>query len=236
MSALDAIRRRIPERWIQRWPAIRAVLVTYHVLALVVLSFPSPPSGMQRSAWDNPTVQNEFKLWAERLSGLGWQISPKELDATLWDLSKRYVAGREKVTAPFDAYVTYSGARQSWRMFTAPQRFPVRLEISVRQGAGAWRKVYESRSEELAWNTQIFEKYRMRRVVFSTAWDRDTRQFKMLCDWIAKQAARDFPAATEVQIRQLRYRTPTPEEALEGKTLLEGQYLAREVRKLERPK
>jgi hypothetical protein len=236
MSPKDEVRRRIPERWVRRWPAVRAVLVAYHVLALVVLSFPSPPSGMQRSAWDNPTVQNEFELWAERLSGLGWKMTTKELDSMLWDLSKRYVAGREKVTAPFEAYTTYSGARQSWRMFVAPQRYPVRIEVSLREGAGAWKKVYESRSEEHAWLSPIFEKYRMRRVVFSTAWDKDARQFRMLCDWIAKQVERDFPAATEVMIRQLRYRTPTPAEALEGKSTPEGKYIAREMRKIARPK
>jgi hypothetical protein len=236
MSTRDAIRRRIPSSWVKRWPAVRAVLVTYHVLALVVLSFPSPPSGMQRSAWENPTVQNEFKLWAARISSLGWELDAKSLDALLWDVSKKYVAGREKVVAPFDPYTTYTGARQSWRMFVAPQRFPVRIEVSVREGSRPWQKVYESRSAEHAWLAHLLEKYRLRRIVFATAWDKDARQFKMLCDWLAKQAARDFPAATEVMIRQQRYRTPTPEEALLGKTILEGQYLAREVRKLERPK
>lgn len=236
MSPLDAIRRRIPERWVQRWPAIRAVLVAYHVLGLVVVSFPSPPSGMQRSAWQNPTVQNEFTLWAERLSSMGWKMTTAELESNLWALSTRYVAGREKVTKPWEAYVTYSGARQSWRMFVAPQRYPVRIEISVREGAGAWRKVYESRSQEHQWLSHLLEKYRLRRVVFATAWDKDARHFKMFCDWIAKQAARDFPGATEVQIRELRYRTPTPEEALAGRTRLEEKAIARETRKLQRAK
>lgn len=236
MGVFDAVRRRIPERWRARWPAIRAVLVAYHVLAVLVLSFPSPPSGMKRSAWDNPTVQNEFKLWADRLSAVGWKMTTAELDAKLWELSKHYVGAREKVIAPFVPYVERSGARQSWRMFVAPQRFPVRLEVMVREGRGPWKKVYESRSDEHAWLAHLFEKYRLRRAVFATAWDKDSRHYKMLCDWIAAQAARDFPAATEVQIRQLRYRTPTPEEALAGKTVLDGQYLGRELRKLERKK
>ena len=232
MGALEAVGRRIPERWRRRWPAIRAVLVTYHVLALFVMSFPSPPSGMRRSAWDNPTVQNEFALWADRLSRLGWKMTTKELDDRLWAISGRYVAAREKAIAPFVPYGEYAGARQSWRMFVAPQRYPVRIEISVREGRKPWKKVFESRSPEHRWNAGLFEKYRLRRVMFATAWDKDARHFKMLCDWIALQAARDFPDATEVMIRQLRYRTPTPEEALAGKTILEGQYLNREVRSL----
>ncbi len=233
MSLGDAVRRRIPERWIQRWPAIRAVLVTYHVIGVAVLAFPSPPSNLSRGAWNNPTVQNEFRLFAERLSSVGIHKTTKELDADLYALAKSYLSVRDKVVAPFEPYSTYAGARQSWRMFVGPQRFPVRIEVSVREG-GEWRKVYESRAPEGAWLHPIFEKYRMRRVVYATAWD-NPRHFKHLCDWIAIQAARDFPEATEVMIRHLRYRTPTPAEALAGQTTLESKYVAKETRKLRQP-
>lgn len=236
MAVLDAIRQRIPERWVKRWPTVRAVLVTYHVLALLVLSFPTPPSGMQRAAWQNPTVQNEFQLWSARISSLGVDMDAKKLDALLWDFSMKYVAGREKVAAPFEPYTRYSGARQSWRMFVAPQRFPIRIEILVRQPDKSWKKVYETRSKEHTWLAHLLEKYRLRRVVFSTAWDQENRHFKMLCDWLAVQAARDFPDGMELQVRQIRYRTPSPEEALAGKEMLETSTIAREIRKLSRPK
>jgi hypothetical protein len=72
MSLADAIRRRIPERWIRSWPTLRAVLVGYHVLAVLVLSFPAPPSNMRREAWDNPTVQREFQLWWP--DGARWEV------------------------------------------------------------------------------------------------------------------------------------------------------------------
>ncbi|MEZ4294508.1 MAG: hypothetical protein R3B70_06000 [Polyangiaceae bacterium] len=232
MAVSSAIRRRVPERLVKAWPTIRAVLVAYHVLAVVVLSFPAPPSGMKRSSWDHPTVQNEFRLWADRLSSVGWKMTPKEFDAMLWSLSGKVVSAREKVIAPFDPYTVYSGARQSWRMFVAPQRYPVRIEVSVREGRGPWRKLYASRSDEHTWRADTFERYRMRRVVFQTAWDAQGRHFKMLCDWIAAQAAKDFPDATELMVEQIRYRTPDPAEALEGKTVLEPKRLAREVRKL----
>lgn len=233
MSLAETVRRRIPERWIRRWPTIRAVLVGYHALAVLLLSFPSPPAGnMQRSAWDNPTVQNEFQLWTERLQKAGVNVTTEQFDSTLYAAAQRFLAVRQKVVAPFEPYVAVSGARQNWQLFVAPQRYPVRLEVSLRdKEKGAWRTLYASRSDEHTWRSALFEHYRMRRVVLFTTWDKD-RQFKMLSDWIAAQAARDFPDAAEVMIRQLRYRTPTPAEALEGKTALEPKYIAREARKL----
>jgi hypothetical protein len=164
---------------------------------------------------------------------VGIHKTTKELDGDLYALAKSYLSVRDKVVAPFEPYSTYAGVRQSWRMFVGPQRFPVRIEVSVREG-GDWRKVYESRAPEDAWLHPIFEKYRMRRVVYATAWD-NPRHFKHLCDWIATQAARDFPNATEVMIRHLRYRTPTPAEALAGQTTLESKYVAKETRKLRQP-
>lgn len=232
MSFRDAVLRRVPESWVKRWPTIRAVLVAYHVLAVVILSFPSPPSGMKHSTWENPTVQNEFRLWADRFSGVGVHITPAELDAKLWDLSGKIVAARETVTVPFLPYGNYLGPRQSWRMFVAPQRYPVKIEISIRDKPGAWKKIYESRSEEHNWMSGTFEKYRIRRIVFQMAWDKDLRHFKMFCDWVATQAARDFPSAVEVMVVQTRYRTPSPEEALAGKVALDPEVLARETRKL----
>jgi hypothetical protein len=231
MALAEAIHRRIPERWVRRWPTIRALLVGYHVLAVLVLAFPAPPGNMQRKAWENPTVQDELAQWSARLRGLGADVSASELDDTLYGLAKRYHAGRARVIAPFEPYATYAGVRQSWQLFAGPQRYPLRLEVSLREGAGKWRTIYESRSDEHHWRSDLFERYRMRRVVSMTTWG-DKHQLDMLCDWIATQAARDFPAATEVMIRQFRYRTPSPAEALEGKTALEGKYISREVRKL----
>lgn len=233
MALTDAIRARIPDALRRRWPSIRAALVAFHVAAVVVLSLPSPGGVMQRSSWDDPTVQNEFRIWSDRLRGVGVDVSPVRLDRWLWDVAQRWLSVREGITAPFQPYTTYAGTRQSWRMFSAPQRYPVRLEISVREPSG-WRKVYETRSQELAWERDTFDAYRMRRVVFMTGWDKERRNFETLCDWIARRAARDFPEATEVMVRQQKYRTPVPAEARAGQRVLEPKYIGHEVRDLRR--
>lgn len=231
MSLAEALRRRVPERWARRWPTIRAALVTYHALAVVLVAFPSPPpNNMSRASWENPTVQNELKQWAERLRGAGVDITTEQLDARLYALAKRYLAVRERVIAPFEPYGTYLGARQNWQLFVAPQRYPVKLEVSVREG-GAWRTVYASRSSEHTWRADLFEHYRMRRVLLFITWEGD-RDFKSFCDFVAARAAEDFPGATDVMIDKIRYRTPTPEEALAGVETPESKRIGREQRRL----
>ncbi|EYF07982.1 hypothetical protein [Chondromyces apiculatus] len=237
MSLLGALRARIPERWTQRWtaawPTLRAVLVTFHVLTVFVLSFPSPGAVMQRSSWNNPTVQNEFRLWTQRVQDFGIDLTQKELEDHLWELATRYLAVRRETDAPFRPYAEYFGVRQSWRLFVAPQRYPVRVEVSIRSGEGdTWRLIYQSRSDEHTWRAGQLNRYRLRRAMFQTAWERERAAFMTFCDWIADQAAHDFPDATEVMVRQLRYRTPAPAEARAGETILEPTYLSREIRDL----
>ena len=131
--------------------------------------------------------------------------------------------------APFRPYAEWLGVRQSWRLFVAPQRYPVRVEVSIREG-DTWTLVYQSRSDEHTWRAGQLNRYRLRRAMFQTSWERERAAFKTFCDWIADQAARDFPDAEEVMIRQLRYRTPAPAEARAGETILEPTYLSRETR------
>ncbi|HSN99635.1 MAG TPA: hypothetical protein VLS89_15175 [Candidatus Nanopelagicales bacterium] len=231
MSRLDALRARIPESWVKRWPTVRAVLVTYHVLAVVVLAFPTPGAVMQRSSWNNPTAQNEFRLWSERLRGVGVDLRQEQLEDWLWHFAHRYLEVRRTTDAPFRPYAEYAGVRQSWRLFVAPQRYPVRVEILVKEG-NAFRLVYQSSSPEHRWFAEKLERYRMRRSMFQTAWEKERAAFMTFCDWIADQAARDFPDATEVMVRQLRYRTPAPAEARAGETILEPKYISREIRDL----
>lgn len=233
MPLPDAILRHIPARWAARWPQIRAALLLYHVVGVVLLSIPSPEGAMQRSSWDDPTVQHEFEAWSRRLRAIGVHHDRRSLDQSLWSLSNRYLTVRRVITSPYDAYGTFAGSRQSWRMFTAPQRFPVRLEVSIRE-RGAYHTVYLSRSNEHVWRRDLFDHYRLRRAVFMMGWDRERRHFTTFADWVASRAAADYPDATDVLVRTVRYRTPEPSEALAGKEMLDVKYAAREERRLKR--
>ena len=50
---------------------LRAAFVAFHVVAILTLALPSAGAGMGRSAWKDPTVQAEFRAWADRFRFLG---------------------------------------------------------------------------------------------------------------------------------------------------------------------
>lgn len=231
MSVLAPLRARVPERWAKRWPTLRAILVTYHVLAVGLLAVPAPYGVMTRSLWQEPTVHDEFRAWAGHLGAVGVDVTPAELEESLWNASGRFLSARDVVIAPFKPYERYAGVAQSWRMFGAPNLYPVRLEISVMEG-GRWGRVYTSRSDEATWMRRWFDDHALRRAVFKGALAKNKPRFEVFCDWLAERAARDFPEATHLLVRQYRYRIPTPAEAREGKTETEGRYESRELRSL----
>jgi len=231
MSVLAALRARVPERWAKRWPTIRAILITYHVAAVGLLAVPAPYGVMSESLWKEPTVQSEFRAWAGHLGAVGIEVTPQALEDSLWSASHRFLSARDVVTAPFKPYERYAGVEQSWRMFGAPNMYPVRLEMSVKE-ADRWRRVYVSRSDEATWMRLWFDDHALRRVVFKGGLAKNKARYEVFCDWLAERAAADFPEATDLLVRQYRYRIPTPAQAREGQKVTEGRYENREFRSL----
>lgn len=218
-------------RWKQRWPHIRGALILFHVVAVIVLGFPAPAGVMDRQQWREPSVQNEMRLWTDRVNTVGFTFTQEEFEDLLWDLSKSFLAVRNTVIKPFKPYAEYLGLRQDWRMFSAPHRWPVRLHIDVMID-GRWQEVYVSRSEDADWRRDTFDHHRIRRIVFLHAWAKYKRRYKTFCDWVARMAAEDFPTATRVRIRQFKYRTPEPAERRAGDRFPEGKFQATRELKL----
>ena len=209
-----------------RWPHIRAALVAVHVLAVVLMAFPAPSGGMRRSAWKDPTVQAELHTWADRLGQ-----DREAFEDRLWGVAVGFMDARKTVLKPFQPYYRYVGTTQSWRMFVAPHRFPGRLHIDVRED-GAWRTVYVARDPELDWLGHKIDHDRMRSAIFRFAWKHYRKWFRDFADWLAVEAARDFPEAELVRLRYYKYRTLSPDEAAAGMEP-EGDWLRGEVRQLE---
>jgi hypothetical protein len=205
------------------WPQARAALIALHMLALGLLAFPAPSGGMSRSAWKDPTVQAELQAWNARFASLGVELTQQEFEDRLWELASAYMKARQAVLDPFEPYHDYMGTWQSWRMFVAPHRFPAALEIDVEE-AGVWRPVYVERSREHAWMGSIFDHDRMRSEVFRYSWAKYKGSWRPFGQWVARNAARDFPGAQRVRVRYLRYKTLDPEQARAGEEI-EGSYV-----------
>ncbi len=217
-----------PEGFRGWWPHIRTALILFHICAVCLMAFPAPQGALQKSSWDDPSVKNEMHMWAERSRSIGFTWNDVEFRDFLWDASKAILEVRRWVLWPFMPYMNWTGARQSWRMFSAPHRYPVRLFIEVEQD-GIWRPVYVGRSDEYTWMRDTFDHHRIRRIIFLHGWKRYDRRWSTFGKWIARHAAEDFPDATRVRIRQWKFRTPSPEELRDGKREIGGKF-QRELR------
>ena len=109
-----------------RWDQVRAVFITIHLVAITLMALPNPSAGLQRSAWRDPTVQQEFAIWRARLGQVGLEMEAQEFEAQLWEFASQFRDVRQALLAPFDPYYRH-GTWQSWRMFVAPHRYPARL-------------------------------------------------------------------------------------------------------------
>lgn len=192
------------------WPQVRAALIALHLVAITLMALPAPVGGMNRKAWAEPTVQAELDAWAARLG-----VDRDTFEDQLWDVASAVMTVRTAALKPFRPYYRLCGTHQSWRMFVAPHVYPSRLQVRVRTGKD-WQTVYEVRSAEHAWHREQLDTDRMRSAVFRYGWTTYEPTYRQFAKWLADQALADFPDADEVQVRFVKARTPTPEQARAG--------------------
>lgn len=193
-----------------------AIYGLYHAASIVIGSIPAPFDAKSRTAWSDPTVQDEFALWADRLRRIGLEVSPEKLEETAWQALGIWMRGVEAIGTPFRAYQAYTATYQSWSMFVAPHRYPARLQVSI-YADGQWRDVYVARSPCATWRRAALDHIRMRSAIFRYAWPHYRGRYQQFCDWLARQAARDFSSAERVRVRYLKRATPPPAEFRAGR-------------------
>jgi hypothetical protein len=197
---------------------LRGILIALHLVAITLLALPSVGEGMNRAAWQDPTVQGEFTWWAARANDCGIALTPAELENGLWKTASAYESVRGRALAPFAPYYTYCGTYQSWRMFAGPHRYPSRLHIDIEEN-GTWRPVYIKSDPHYGWLAEQLDHYRMRPFLYRLSWyhySAGNHDFDQLADWVARRAAHDFPTAQRVRVRFFAFRTLSPEEVKAG--------------------
>lgn len=196
-------------------PALAALLV-FHVVAVTALAAPSPPSDAgKKSTWDKPMMTGEVAGWAERLTRWGFETDPGALGDALYRGCKSFLDTRRALLEPIRPYARHTGARQGWHMFLAPQRHPSKLQIRIRED-GDWRLAYEARHPDHDWLARPLDHERFRSPLYGYGWGGRKAAWTGLCTWVGKQAAAEFPLATEVECRFVRYRTRSPQEVKDG--------------------
>jgi hypothetical protein len=208
--------KRPPSRWRRALPHALAAFVLFHVVAMLVLAIPAPSAARDKRAWRDAAVQAELRLWANSLG-----VEPKALEGALWTLATTWFELRGTLAKPFDRYARALGTRQGWSMFAAPDRFPARLEIAVRDGKDApWTLVYRSRDDVYAWQRPLFDHDRVRKILFYQSWPGRQALQRRFEAAVAVLAARDFPNATHVRVARIKLTSQSPAERAQGQELV----------------
>jgi len=207
-----------------RWEHIRGVLILLHILAVLLMALPAPEGAQRREAWNDPTVTAEFEAWSERLNHVGYETTPDDLKTDLFTLAQDFTEVRKTVLSPARPYARYLGTQQSWRMFVAPHRFPTRLHVELKQAEGEWETVSIYQDPDYSWKADLFEQDRFRSALFRYGWKSYSGARKLFNQWLAREAAVDFPDATHIRTRWYKVQTPTPEMVLAGEEF-EGKFV-----------
>ena len=202
-------------RWPILWPNLRAIFVLFHIFTVLIIGFPAPAGVTDRSHWKDPSVQDEMRTAAKRARAIGFPWTDAEFEDLMYELATEYNQVRRMVLKPFRPYAKYCGVRQSWRMFSAPHRYPTIMQIEIEENK-AWRPVYRIRSDEYDWMRTRFDHHRIRRLAFLHGWKKYRRSYNGFAKWVRREATRDFPNATRVRIKQLKVKSMSPDEVKAG--------------------
>src|SRR5262245_38708599 len=101
-----------------KYAKVRAALLAFHVIAIVVLSLPGAQVA-RSNRWQSRLTGQALADWAVQLHKVGISVRAGELGRTAQGVAEGYFALRSVVVAPFEAYSAATKARQGWAMFAS---------------------------------------------------------------------------------------------------------------------
>ena len=209
---------------------LRAIFVALHLIAITAVAFPAPV-GMRRADLENPDVQSAIEAWRGVAGVFGIEVDPDALQERLWTSGNSLLATRKTALAPMQPYYQYAGTRQSWSMFGYLNHTPARIEIHIDHGAG-WEPLYIARTSAHAWRGHQFDQERFRGLINAFSWKQRRSKLRQVADWVALQAAADFPEAQRVRIRMHARPLPDPAALQESGELTHTKTYWPEIREL----
>jgi len=190
---------------------LRNLFIAFHLVAVTAMAFPGPRA-YPRSFLDSRASRAEMDQWVDMLDGIGVRVTLTEFADLVYTVGNVYASMRNGLAAPFDPYAEWCGTRQGWRMFSFIDRSPSRLEVDVEEG-GVWRTVYRPYSSSERWKADLIEQEKIRGLFSAYSWRSKGTTYAKFAAWVAREAQRDFPAATRVRVQMRRITTPSAAEA-----------------------
>jgi hypothetical protein len=140
------------------WPQIRAALIAFHIVAMLVVAFPAPAPAALDTSLDDPTLIIHLRPWAKL-----FHTDTKSFAKRIFSIGKTWLDARARVITPFESYLDKTGAIQSWHMFSAPNHMPPRFVLEGRQREGDWQFVSGLPAGD--WHRSFFTSERVRSVL-----------------------------------------------------------------------
>lgn len=183
-------------------------LVVYAVTCLV-LSSPAGSRLSNRSVWDSQHNQDEFEAWASGLRNLGLNLSGRQFQDLLWNVTNTYLDQRNHWLEPLAWVTDQLGFAQGWRMFSNPQTSPSRLWVELDQGDG-FTPLFVVGSQRYTWHGEFFGHHRIRKLLGRIGRAGRGPEYNELGRWLAREAAREFPDAKTLRVSMYTWKTEPP--------------------------
>ena len=112
---------------------LRAILVSLHLFAVILMSIPGP-AALTEDMLQEENLQANFRDWSALAQNLGVDLEPEDIEALSFTWGRRVFDLRATALEPFRPYYKYMGTRQRWQMFGVLNRRPGRIEIATCDG------------------------------------------------------------------------------------------------------
>jgi hypothetical protein len=186
------------------WPQIRAALIAFHIVAMLLVAFPAPaPAGLNANL-DDPNLNVHLRPWA-RL----FHSDTRSFAKRIFAIGKTWLDVRERVIGPFEKYLDTAGAIQSWHMFSAPNHMPPRFVLEGRRRGGDWQFVSGLPAGD--WHRSFFTSERVRSLLNAIGKFENDQITDPFCLRVAHEllAESDF---VEARCQILRVATPSMQD------------------------
>lgn len=183
------------------WPHVRAALVLFHVLSVVVLSLPGPAISSQ-AAWNTRVAKTDLDDWSRSLGS-----DPEGFRSTLRSVALGYIAVRDALAAPFGPYASYAGLTQAWSMFASPQRNPTELHLIGDVGRGFDVPLFRPHDESAALFSDLLNHNRLRKLRGRFGRRNPGKSYAELARYLARDACAARSDLVRVEVALWVYRS-----------------------------
>ena len=197
-----------PSPWRARHHSV-AVLVAWHMLAVLVFILPYPPYFDDRTL-RTKEVQEEMAL----LFGTVHKVAPiwkdaQETQTRVLALVRTYMDVYFKARKPFESYLEAVGSTQSWNMFGGtPPRYPKVLMVEIKpRGEAAYAPYKDHRWGTPEHAQANFRDFKVHEVLGIGGWD---RQREWYANWWARQWNAEHPDRPAEMVHFYYWQLTTP--------------------------